>query len=300
MAIGQSEVPRTQPVGRRRRFRLSVLGLLGLVGLAAIALFVYRKTISPRVERPAIDAVFKKVSPVADGAIGKDEYGPPVTMAWTKDNTLAAFHHYLLDPETKGIFKDPTESKQPDDLSMEVYAAYTDRSLFLAFRVHDQFVDAEIEEERPELDDGVEVFIDGDGVPNDFVPNDAVLGGVRGSKEGFQIGGNAAGQQFTKSQDFTNADWKSIARLTGDGYIVEMEIPLALIDTQDGPPFAPACAGSLLNLGLAVTDNDAEVHKQMSYAYLRTARQTTSPWLGGEAAWNFAIRLVTARSLFSW
>jgi len=144
------------------------MGLLGLVGLAEIALFVYRRNISPRVERPAIDAMFKKVSPVADGAIGKEEYGPPVTMAWTKDN------------------------------------------------------------------------------------------------------------------------------------VVEMEIPLALIDTQDGPPFVQAGPGSLLNLGLAVTDNDAEVHKQMSYAYLKTARQTTSPWFGGESAWNFAIRLVPKRSLFSW
>ena len=167
MTIGESEPPLAQPVRRRRRLRVTVMGLLGLVGLAAIALFVYRRTISPRVERPAIDAMFKKVSPVADGAIGKEEYGPPVTMAWTEDNTLAAFHHYLMDPETKVFVEDPTVSKQPDDLSMEVYAAYTDRSLFLAFRVHDQFVDVQIEEERPELDDGVEVFIDGDGVPND-------------------------------------------------------------------------------------------------------------------------------------
>jgi len=60
-----------------------------------------------------------------------------------------------MDPETKVFVEDPTVSKQPDDLSMEVYAACTDRSLFLAFRVHDQFVDAQIEEERPKLDDGV-------------------------------------------------------------------------------------------------------------------------------------------------
>jgi hypothetical protein len=79
-----------------------------------------------------------------------------------------------------------------------------------------------------------------------------------------------------------------------------METPLALIDTQDGPPVAPAGPGSLLNLGLAVTDNDAEVHKQLSYAYLRTARQTDSPWAVGENAWNFAIKLVPRRSLFSW
>lgn len=38
-------------------------------------------------------------------------------------------------------------SKQPDHLSMAVYALYTDQSLFLAFRVHDHFVDAQ-ESER--------------------------------------------------------------------------------------------------------------------------------------------------------
>jgi hypothetical protein len=300
MASGEGEATLVQPVRRRWRLRITVLGLLGLVALAAIALFFYRRYLRPTEERPAIVASFKKVAPVADGVINKEEYGPPVRMTWTEGDTLAAFHHDLQDPATKRFFEDPTRSKQPDDLSVEVYAAYTDQSLFLAFRVHDQFIDAQPDEQRPEFNDGVEVFIDGDGVPNDFDPMDPVLGDVRGSKEGFQIGGNAAGQQFTKSQDFTNADWKSVAKRTGDGYIVEMEIPLALIDTRDGPPFAPPGPGSLLNLGLAVTDNDAEVHKQLSYAYLRTARQTTSPWAGGERAWNFGIKLEPRWSLLPW
>ena len=64
----------------------------------------------------------------------------------------------------------------------------------------------------------------------------------------------------------------------------ETEIPLALIDTEDEPPLTQADHDSVLNLGLAVTDNDAEVHKQMSYAYLRIANQTTSPWLFGKIA----------------
>ncbi len=72
----------------------------------------------------------------------------------------------------------------------------------------------------------------------------------------------------------------------------ETEIPLALIDTEDEPSLTQADRDSVLNLGLAVTDNDAEVHKQMSYAYLRIANQTTSPWLFGKIAWNFAIKLV--------
>ena len=298
MAIGESEATRARPLPGRRRSRVTVMGLLGLIALTAIALFFYRRNLSPRVERPAIDAVFKKVSPVADGAIGKAEYGPSVTMAWTKDNTIAAFHHYLLDPTTQGYFEDPTKSKQPDDLSMEVYAAYTDRSLFLAFRVHDQFVDVqESDRAMPMYNDAVEVFIDGDGVPNDFGNTGAT---ATGSREGFQLIVNAAGHQFTASKDFTNADWKAAARRTGDGYIVEIEVPLVLIDTQDGPPFPPPGPGSLLNLGLAVTDNDVEVHKQMSYAYLRTAKQTVSPWAGGESAWNFAIKFLPKRSLFSW
>jgi hypothetical protein len=104
MAVGEGEAAQARPVRRRRRLRITVIGLLGLVCLAAITLYVYRRNLSPVVKRPAIDAIFKKVSPAADGAIGKREYGPPVTMAWTKDDTLAAFHHYLLDPATKGYF----------------------------------------------------------------------------------------------------------------------------------------------------------------------------------------------------
>ena len=129
----------------------------------------------------------------------------------------------------------------------------------------------------PMYNDGVEVFIDGDGVFNDF-GNDGSTG--TGSREGFQLLVNAAGHQFTASKDFTNADWKAATRRTGDGYIVEIEIPLALIDTQDGPPFVPPSPGTVLNLGLAVTDNDAQVRRQMSYAYLRTPNQTISPTMG--------------------
>ena len=40
-----------------------------------------------------------------------------------------------------------------------------------------------------------------------------------------------------------------------------MEIPLALIDTQDGPAVTLAGPGSLLNFALAVTDNDQEMSR---------------------------------------
>jgi hypothetical protein len=269
--------------------------------LAAVALGFYRRHILPKEERPLIVAAFKTVSPVADGMIGKEEYGPPVTMTWNEVDTLAGFNPMLLDPATQTFVPDPTRGKLPTDLSMEVQAAYTDNALFLAFRVHDQFVDAqESDRSLPMYNDGVEVFIDGDGVANDFGigPNGSI---GTGSREGFQLLVNAAGHQFTASTDFTNADWKAAARRSDDGYIVEMEIPLALIDTMGGPqPYAPPGPATVLNLGLAVTDNDAEVSRQMSYAYLRTPNQTISPFDGEEAAWRVGIKLEPQWSLFSW
>src|SRR5262249_36582374 len=156
----------------------------------------YRKHVLPKEERPLIVAAIKKVSPVPDGVIGKEENGPPVTMTWTEVNVLAAFNPMLFDPATQAFVADPTRSKRPTDLSMEMQAAYTDTALFLAFRVHDQFVDAqESDRSMPMDNDGVEVFIDGDGVANDFGtgPNGSI---GTGSREGFQLLVNAAGHQF--------------------------------------------------------------------------------------------------------
>ena len=112
---------------------------------------------------------------------------------------------------------------------------------------------------------------------------------------------DAAGHQYTLSDTFKNADWKAATKRTDDGYVIEIEIPLKLIDTMDGQPFAPAGPGSLLNFALAITDNDAEVSNQMSYAYLRTSKSNISPWIGKEDAWKFALKLLEPKwSLSSW
>jgi len=151
-----------------------------------------------------------------------------------------------------------------------------------------RIVDAqEVDREQPYWNDGVEVFIDGDRVANDFFPGP----GHQGTAEGFQLIVDAAGHQYTASRDFTNADWKAAAKRTLDGYVVEMEIPLALIDTKDGPGTGSPGPGSLLHLGMAVNDNDEETRRQASNAYLRTARQSESPYFGRENAWNFGIKL---------
>ena len=296
MAISEKEEEVGQrPVRQRRRLRITVLGLLVLVACAAVALQLYRKYVRRVIERPTIIAVYWKASPVADGVIGPKEYGLPLHITWTLDNTLAAFDSQLTG--------DSTKNKTPSDLAIKLYAAYSDKSLFLAFHVRDQFVDAqEADKTTPHQNDGVEVFIDGDRVPNDFstmTQADPTQSQVLPS-EGFQLLADAAGHQFTRAQAFSDADWKTASKRTDDGYIIEIEIPLALIDTQDGPAVTLAGPGSLLNFALAVTDNDEEVREQMSYAYLRTSNSTTSPWIGGERAWNFAIALEAKWSLLLW
>jgi hypothetical protein len=268
--------------------------LMLLIALSALAVFLYGKYLRPPSERPTIFVEYRKVSPVADGAIGEKEYGPGVAIAWTADNTLAAFEHAI---------GDPTKNKPPGDLSVTLHTAYTNTSLFFAFRVTDQFVDAQVADQPPGVfNDGVEVFIDGDRVSNDFNQGPSAGGIIprTGSEEGFQVLADAAGHQYTLSNTFKNADWKAATKRTVDGYVIEIEIPLKLIDTMDGQPFAPAGPGSLLNFALAITDNDAEVSNQMSYAYLRTSKSNISPWLGKEDAWKFALKLLEPkRSLFS-
>jgi Carbohydrate family 9 binding domain-like len=297
MSISEDQLAHALPPRRGLGLRITVLGMLGLVAAAAAAMGVYRRVSHKVDERPSLIAKYEKTAPVADGVIGPKEYGPVVSIQWTEGNTLTAFRRIVHDPtkspipgdlDTAPEVIDPTTSKRPEDLSIEAYAAYTETSLFLAFRVHDQFVDAqEVDREQPYWNDGVEVYIDGDRVANDFYPGK----GPQGTAEGFQLIVDAAGHQYTASRDFKNADWKGAAKRTPDGYVVEMEIPLALIDTKDGPGTERPGPDSLLHLGMAVNDNDEETRRQASNAYLRTARQTQNPYNGGENAWNFGIKL---------
>src|SRR4029077_6563811 len=68
------------------------------------------------------------------------------------------------------------------DLSAEMFTAYSSTTLFVSFRVRDDFIDAQTQDAAtPYLNDGVELFIDGDRVANDYTSFGP------GSREGFQI-----------------------------------------------------------------------------------------------------------------
>jgi serine/threonine protein kinase/tetratricopeptide (TPR) repeat protein len=238
--------------------------------------------IEPAQRPPAsftIEAPFRAVSPVADGRIDPGEYGPGV--AATFDD---ATNPGRLGPGSQ------SRSKSPDDLSVQIHTAYTDRSLFLAFHVRDQSVDAnESDAKVPWLNDCVQVYINGDHVANDMSPG--FLAQPWGNREGFQLVADAAGHPFTAATGFTSADWKARASRTDDGYIVEVEIPLALIDTRDGPEYVPAAGGSELLVNFKFTDNDAPVSAQTDVGIFWAEDPVLEPY-DGEDLWTVSLRLV--------
>jgi tetratricopeptide (TPR) repeat protein len=228
-----------------------------------------------------IEAPFRAVSPVADGRIGPDEYGPVIEARFDDD----------VNP---GLFSAESKSriKTPDDLSVEIRTAYTEGALFLAFRVHDQFVDVGAQDAlAPWLNDCVAVFINGDHAANDFPPQ-FFHPGTPGTREGFQLIADAAGHQLTDARDFANADWRVGTSRTRDGYIIEFEIPLALIDTKDGPAYVPAAGGSELLVNFSSTDNDAPVSEQTDHAIFWVEDPNLSQYEGGEDFWPVSLRLV--------
>jgi serine/threonine protein kinase len=232
--------------------------------------------------RPTLVAPYRARSPIADGDIQPGEYGPEVEVDFVAGSRFGAMFPGL---------KNTALTKSADDLSVRLSAAYTDRALFLACRVRDQFVDqSETDRDRPHLNDSVAIFLDGDGFANDFNPR--IDSNAKGSKEGFQLVADAAGHQATFAEGLTNRDWNTAARRTGDGYVIEYKIPLSCIDVEDRLGVVPAAPGALIHFGLALTDNDEDVSDQRSFSFLRAKPNGLSPFLAGESAWDFGIRLV--------
>jgi Carbohydrate family 9 binding domain-like len=157
-------------------------------------------------------------------------------------------------------------------------------------QVRDQFVDDhESDRDHPQRNDSVEIFLDGDRVTNDFhTPNGPPC---VASSEGFQLLVDAAGHRATTSIDFSNNDWTAAASRNKEGYVIEAEIPLALIDIKDGPRRVAAGPGSTINLGLAINDNDTAINWQMCYAFIRARPSVGPPFIQGENSWSFGIKL---------
>jgi hypothetical protein len=237
--------------------------------------------LSPAERPPAsltIEAPFRAQSPVADGRIGDDEYGPGIEARFDDD----------VNPG--GLQESKSRSKTPDDLSYQFHAAYTDRSLFLAFRVRDQFVEAS-KSNAWWLHDGACLYINGDQVANDQLP--LLSAKEVGSREGFYLGSTLGGHRSAVPNDLTAADWKVGTSRTADGYNMEFEIPLALIDTRDGPEYVPATCGSEIRFNFEIMDSDQPQsgRQEMDYGIFWVEHPQLEPMEGGEDFWTVSLRL---------
>jgi serine/threonine protein kinase len=232
---------------------------------------------------PQIDAPYRPESPVADGRITPGEYGDGDGFAFDFADDRNPGRSYLFDEITRA-------TKDPSDLSVRRHAAHSGTALFLAFRVRDQSVQADpVAAKAPYTNDGVELFLDGDRMPDDLTG-----GTISGNLEGFQIIADALGNRLGSTPAVGNSRWKAGTARTADGYVIEFEIPLDLIDTQNGPGFRPAATGSELRMNVGINDIDEAINKQTFYGMMWAEDRLWSPLHGGEDFWPVALRLVPA------
>ena len=125
---------------------------------------------------PRIDAPFRPESPVADGRITPGEYSDGDGFAFDFADDRNPGCSYFIDEANPA-------TKDTSDLSVRMHAAHSSTALFLAFLVRDQSVQADpVAAKVPFKNDGVELFIDGDRMPNDLTVVTHL-----GNLEGFQI-----------------------------------------------------------------------------------------------------------------
>jgi tetratricopeptide (TPR) repeat protein len=239
---------------------------------------------------PRIDAPFQARSPVADGRIEPGEYS---------DGEGFSFD-FAKDPNPGGSYLNGDEKslalqriKDPSDLSVQMHTVHTATALFLAFRVRDQSVRATpAAAHTPWQNDCVEIYLDGDRVANDFSPGTCIYAGTR---EGFMVTADALGNHrpFIFG-DVGDSRGKVGANRTEDGYAIEFEVPLDLIDTQDGPGFRPATTGSELRMNVSILDYDEPASPTVAYGVLWSEDRQWSLTYGGEDFWAVALRLTPA------
>jgi tetratricopeptide (TPR) repeat protein len=238
---------------------------------------------------PRIDAPYRAVSPVADGRIEPGEYGDGDGFAFD----FAADRN---PGRMAGSFVQSGErltrtTKEPSDLSACMHSAHTSTALFLAFRVRDQSVRADpVAASAPMLNDCVEVFLDGDRMPNDNMFKLM----TQGNAEGFQLLADVLGNRLSNLKPLGTTPFKVGTGRTADGYIIEFEIPLNQIDTQDGPGFRAATTGCDLLINVGIDDVDEAVTKKTCFGLLWAEDPLTQPAFGGEDYWPVALRLVPA------
>jgi serine/threonine protein kinase/predicted Zn-dependent protease len=219
-----------------------------------------------------LSAPFRTKSPVADGKIERDEYGPPLLIDFTDETNPGRDVAYA-----------PNPAKSPDDLSAELYLAYTRDDLFVAVKVRDDVLIDNLS--FLSHNDAVELFLDGDRLGGDFKPTN----NQPGSREGFQAGSMATGRKYAVG--VSDQDYVVKTSKCDGGYIVEFRVPLTLIDVDDGAEVTPPGPGSTLRFNLAIVDNDQPVDGPHRYCVLWSEDRSRSPYQEGDGAWPVDLHL---------
>lgn len=268
---------------------------------------------------PTIQAPFQTTAPVMDGAIGTGEYAFDLFVSFAGgvgSNTNPGEVHPDLTTGWSG-----TDA----DASVTLYLGHDATNLYLGFEVTDDFIDNSASDEGVSfVNDSIGIAINGDGANNDYLP--FVESSLADGPEGFRYVVDAANQVFMSPNAFVGqnrdglggdgthggagmeaddgsgtggplADILSATSLpsagAGTGYTIEIVVPLASIDTQDGAGFTAATTGDTLKFDFELGDNDADSSAQDAFLmFWNTSNLST--FQGGEPAWEVDLELTAA------
>ncbi len=236
----------------------------------------------------AIAAPFTSVSPVADGKLSANEYGNKCFITYA-ENQNPGYSHPGYDNLNDG----------DADLTTNLYFAHTDKALFVAFEVFDDF--QETDSGASFQNDGVELFVNSDVDTGDpwgpgrfqIYVDAAGEGDVSGNHRGA-----AGGIQVNSDGDPQPGEFYSAGIAGQNSYVVEIQIPLESLNRAQDPNEDPIAAktGDVVLINAAIDDNDAEDNSaaQNGHHLLWHFDGAAPPFGGGEVVWPVPLQLSPA------
>ena len=234
--------------------RRSICLLLSLLVIAALSWNVaWAKKPITGPGQQSMTARQTNAAPSLDGVLGPGEWSAAIPTHITfvqPKNPPGIVHRGGDDPGFT--------PSSPSDLSFKVYAMYDEDNLYIAVDVRDDALWADggygyTHDEHPWTDDSVELYFDGDNMPNDMSIANGFFWPCR---EGFQIIKGWGGGEFMAVPEPELIVWTAEVGDRPQGYLVEFEIPLSSIDAIDGPEYASPGPGDTIGFNVAVADDD--------------------------------------------
>src|SRR5215467_210199 len=270
---------------------LLVVGTLLLLSRSAIS-----QSASPQSRiagKQLMIARYTKTPPVIDRVFSLAEWGRAIPVSVEGTSSPATPPGVVPNIGLPYLF--PPDSRS--DSSFTIYALYDDSNLYVAVDVTDDIIicDGPV----PYLDDDAEIMIDGDRQPGDAHmalvcgPNNPNCPNPVVNNEGFKLTTSVCNQSLTDPSNNPSIVWESKAGLRPQGFVVEFQIPLDSINTNDtswfSSPFPSSTfrrpqPGDIIGFNVAVGDDD---NGGLSYLRTEPAPHTDSytAWDGRSVGW---------------